>query len=160
MRKARSIDRQAIKDTLYPGSLVQLADSPLPPGYFGHMPVAMPEYDPEQAKKLLAEAGHPNGFTIKGYFISKSFAFPKVMTLVQEQLKKVGINVDMQLVEHPTYHEAQQRIMRAAICGPIVDVPFLQPRNPKRMQAPFDPEYGEFSLHFNYNYPEMLKILD
>ena len=228
-----AIDRQAIKDTLYPGSLAQLAVSPLPPGYFGHMPVAMPEYDPEQAKKLLAAAGHPNGFTIKDYFISKSFAFPKVMTLVQEQLKKIGINVEMQLVEHPTYHEnirknlnpfvlyggtrltdgdvwlslffyskeipdpatgnkgtnfahytgiddlldqgrrerdqekraqlyheAQQRIMREAICVPIVEVPFLQPRNPKRVQAPFDPEYGEFSLHFNYNYPEMLKILD
>src|ERR687888_1712435 len=228
-----AIDRQAIKDTLYPGSLAQLADSPLPPGYFGHTPVAMPEYDPEKAKKLLAEAGHPNGFAIKDYFISKSFSFPKVMTLVQEQLKKVGINVEMQLVEHPTYHEnirknlnpfvlyggtrlpdgdvwlslffyskeipdpatgnkgtnfahftgiddlleqgrrerdqekraqlyheAQRRIMREAICVPIVDVPFLQPRNPKRVQAPFDPEYGEFSLHFNYNYPEMLHILD
>ena len=58
------------------------------------------------------------------------------------------------------YHEAQQRIMRAAICVPIVEVSFLQPRNPKRVQAPFDPEYGEFSLLFNYNYPEMLKILD
>jgi peptide/nickel transport system substrate-binding protein len=35
-----AIDRQAIKDTLYPGSLAQLAVSPLPPGYFGHIPVA------------------------------------------------------------------------------------------------------------------------
>ena len=100
-----AIDRQAIKDTLYPGALAHLAVSPLPPGYFGHIPVDLPEYDPEKAKKLLAEAGHPNGFTIKDYFISKSFAFPKVMTLVQEQLKKIGINVELQLVEHPTYHE-------------------------------------------------------
>jgi hypothetical protein len=43
---------------------------------------------------------------------------------------------------------------------PVVDVPFLQPRNPKRVQAPFDPEYGEFAVHYCYNYPEMLKILD
>ena len=101
----QAIDRQAIKETLCPGSLAQLAVSPLPPGYFGHISVAIPEYDPEKAKKLLAEAGHPNGFTIKDYFISKSFFFPKMMTLVQEQLKKVGINVELQLVEHPTYHE-------------------------------------------------------
>ena len=100
-----AIDRQAIKETLYPGSLAQLAVSPLPPGYFGHIPVAIPEYDPEKAKKLLAEAGHPNGFTIKDYFISKSFFFPKMMTLVQEQLKKIGITIEIQLVEHPTYHE-------------------------------------------------------
>ena len=32
--------------------------------------------------------------------------------------------------------------------------------NPKRVQAPFDPEYGEFAVHYTYNYPEMLKILD
>ena len=31
-----------------------------------------PSTIPELAKKLLAEAGHPNGFTIKNYFISKS----------------------------------------------------------------------------------------
>jgi len=28
------------------------------------------------------------------------------------------------------------------------------------VQAPFDPEYGEFAVHYTYNYPEMLKILD
>src|SRR4051812_44926463 len=65
----------------------------------------LPEYNPDKAKKLLAEAGHPNGFTIKDYFISKSFFYPKMLTLVQEQLKKVGINVEVQLVEHATYHE-------------------------------------------------------
>src|SRR5712691_6245404 len=58
------------------------------------------------------------------------------------------------------YHEAQQRIVRDAIVIPVVDVPNLQPRNPKRVQAPFDPEYGEFAVHYTYNYPEMLKILD
>ena len=100
-----AVDRQAIKDTLYPGALANLAVSPLPPGYFGHIPMELPEYNPDKAKKLLAEAGHPNGFTIKDYFISKSFFYPKMLTLVQEQLKKVGINVEAQLVEHATYHE-------------------------------------------------------
>jgi peptide/nickel transport system substrate-binding protein len=228
-----AVDRQAIKDTLYPGALANLATSPLPPGYFGHIPMELPEYNPDKAKKLLAEAGHSNGFTIKDYFISKSFFYPKVLTLVQEQLKKVGINVEAQLVEHATYHEnirknlnpfvlyggtritdgdvwfglffyskeipdpatgnkgsnfshytgiddlieqgrlerdpqkraklyheAQQRLVRDATVIPVVDVPNLQPRNPKRVQAPFDPEYGEFAVHYTYNYPEMLKILD
>ena len=228
-----AVDRQAIKDTLYPGALANLAISPLPPGYFGHIPMELPEYNPDKAKKLLAEAGHPNGFTIKDYFISKSFFYPKMLTVVQEQLRKVGINVEAQLVEHATYHEnirknlnpfvlyggtritdgdvwfglffyskeipdpatgnkgsnfshytgiddlieqgrlervpekraklyheAQQRIVRDAVVIPVVDVPSLQPRNPKRVQAPFDPEYGEFAVHYTYNYPEMLKILD
>jgi hypothetical protein len=50
--------------------------------------------------------------------------------------------------------------MRDAICLPIVDTPSLGPRHPKRVETPFDPEYGEFALHYTYNYPEMLKILD
>ena len=100
-----AIDRKAIKETMYPGSLGKLAISCVPPGYFGHIPMTFPEYDPEKAKKLLAEAGHPNGFTIKNYFISKSFFYPKVLTLAQEQLKKVGINVELQVVEHATFHE-------------------------------------------------------
>jgi peptide/nickel transport system substrate-binding protein len=228
-----AIDRQAIKDTLYPGELATLADSPLPPGYFGHIAVEMPEYNPGLVKRLLAEAGHPNGFTIANYFISKSFFYPKVMVLVQEQLRKVGIDVNVQLVEHATYHEnirknldpfvlyggtrltdgdvwfglffdssqipdpatgnkgtnfahykgiddliaqgrrerdqhkraelyheAQRRIMRDAVCLPLQDVPNIWARNPKRVSTPFSPDYGEFALHYSYNYPEMLKILD
>src|SRR5215467_4976212 len=99
-----AIDRKAIKETLYPGDLARLATSCVSPGYFGHVPMQFPEYNPELAKKLLAEAGHPNGFTIKNYFISKSFFYPKVLTLAQEQLKKVGINVELQIVEHATFH--------------------------------------------------------
>jgi peptide/nickel transport system substrate-binding protein len=228
-----AIDRKAIKETLYPGALATLANSPLPPGYFGHIEVEMPEYNPELAKKLLAEAGYPEGFTIKNYFISKSFFYPKVTVLVQEQLKKVGINVELQIVEHATYHEnirknlnpfvlyggtritdgdvwlslffhskeipdpvtgnkgsnfahykgideliaqgrqerdpqkraalyheAQRRIMRDAVCLPLTDVPSIWARNPKRVSTPFSPDYGEFALHYTYNYPEMLTMPD
>src|SRR5207244_11529081 len=91
-----AIDRKAIKETMYPGGLARVASSCLPTGYFGHIPMEFPEYNPELAKKLLAEAGHPNGFTIKNYFISKSFFYPKVLTLAQEQLRKVGIIVELQ----------------------------------------------------------------
>src|SRR5438105_3250883 len=227
-----AIDRKAIKETMYPGDLARVATSCLPTGYFGHVPMTFPEYSPEKAKKLLAEAGHPNGFTIKNYFISKSFFYPKVLTLAQEQLKKVGINVELQVVEHATFHEnirknldpfvlyggtritdadpwlslffesteipdgaankgtnfahyraiddllasgrmerdtkkraaiyaeAQKRIERDLVCLPISDVPGQWARNPKRVSTPFDPDYGEYSLHYSYNYPELLKILN
>jgi peptide/nickel transport system substrate-binding protein len=235
VRKAfmHAIDRKAIKETMYPGDLGRLADSCVPPGYFGHVPMEFPEYNPELAKKLLAEAGYPNGFTVKNYFISKSFFYPKVLTLAQEQLRKVGIIVDLQIVDHATYHanirknlnpfvlyggtritdadpwlslffdsteipdpatgnkgtnfahykgiddllkagrverdakkraaiyaEAQKRLQKDLVCLPITDVPNQWARNPKRVSTPFDPNYGEFSLHYSYNYPEMLKVLD
>src|SRR5439155_943547 len=59
VRKAfmHAIDRKAIKETMYPGELGRLAISCVPPGYFGHIPMKFPEYNPDLAKKLLAEAG-------------------------------------------------------------------------------------------------------
>jgi peptide/nickel transport system substrate-binding protein len=235
VRKAfmHAIDRKTIKETMYPGDLALLANSCLPPGYFGHIPMKFPEYNPDLARKLLAEAGHPNGFTIRNYFISKSFFYPKVLTLAQEQLRKVGINVELLIVEHATYHEnirknlnpfvlyggtritdadpwlslffdsreipdpatgnkgtnfahyraiddllaagrverdvkkragiyheAMKRIERDLVCLPISDVPSQWARNPKRVSTPFSPDYGEFALHYTYNYPELLKVLD
>src|SRR5262249_9163920 len=100
-----AIDRKAIKETMYPGDLPNVASSCAPPAYFGHQPTPVPELTDELAKNLLAEAGYPNGFTIKNYFISKSFFYPKVLTLAQEQLKQAGIIVELQVVEHATYHE-------------------------------------------------------
>lgn len=228
-----AIDRKAIVDTLYPGSLGTVGVSCLPPGYFGHKPLELPEHNPQKAKQLLAEAGFPNGLTIKNYFITKSYGYPKIMVLVQEQLRQAGVNLEIQMVEHPTYHknirsnlnpfvlyggtrltdgdvmlslffhsdeapdpktgnkgtnfghysgiddllekgrrtqdqaerekiyfEAQDRILADAVCLPIVDVPDFTGRNPKRVKAPFDPNNGEFALHYFYNYPEKLQLIN
>jgi len=43
---------------------------------------------------------------------------------------------------------------------PISEVLGEWARNPKRVSTPFAPEYGEDSLHFSYNYPELLKLLN
>ena len=58
------------------------------------------------------------------------------------------------------YHEAQRRIVRDAVRLPISEVLGEWARNPKRVSTPFAPEYGEDSLHFSYNYPELLKLLN
>src|SRR3989442_5523358 len=70
VRKAfmHAIDRKAIKETMYPGALARLATSCVPPGYFGHITMEFPEHNPDLARKLLAEAGHPHGFTIQPHF--------------------------------------------------------------------------------------------
>jgi hypothetical protein len=46
------------------------------------------------------------------------------------------------------------------VCFPVQDVPNIWARNPKRVSTPFSPDYGEFTLHYSYNYPEMLKIIN
>ena len=65
----------------------------------------------------------------------------------------------------PLFHgqpgaRAWKRIERDLVCLPISDVPSQWARNPKRVSAPFPSDYGEFALHYSYNYPEMLKIVD
>ncbi len=58
-----AIDRQAYIDTFYPPG-AEVASTFLPPSLWGFNPdVPMPEYNPDAAKQLLAEAGFPDGLS-------------------------------------------------------------------------------------------------
>lgn len=58
---AMAIDRDRIVNEIL-GGVNQKADTIVPPGVFGHREKAtLPGYDVEAAKRLLAEAGFPNG---------------------------------------------------------------------------------------------------
>ena len=78
--------------------------SVVPPGYLGEdCSVGGYRYDPAKAKALLAEAGHPDGITLKVTASNISAQLP-IMEIIQSQLAKVGIKLDMNVVDHPTYH--------------------------------------------------------
>ena len=67
VRRALSmaVDRQAIVERLMEGAATP-AGQFLPPGVTGHVPDVQPtRHDPEGARRLLAEAGYPNGFRIQ-----------------------------------------------------------------------------------------------
>jgi peptide/nickel transport system substrate-binding protein len=60
-----AIDRQAIVDRVMEGAATP-AGQFLPPGVFSHVPdLGPPRPDPEGARRLLAEAGFPQGFRIQ-----------------------------------------------------------------------------------------------
>jgi peptide/nickel transport system substrate-binding protein len=61
------------------------------------------EYNPERAKELLAEAGYPDGFSIDA-IISERDDYLTNMLMVQDMLRQVGINVNLQVQDHASYH--------------------------------------------------------
>lgn len=66
-------------------------------GYSEEQEALVPAYDVEKAKSLLAEAGYPDGFDIV-LTVGTQNAYVQAATLVQEQLKQIGVNVEIQSV--------------------------------------------------------------
>ncbi|KTS20773.1 polyamine ABC transporter substrate-binding protein [Methylobacterium indicum] len=112
-------------------SVTEPAVSIIPKGYLGTDDKApLPPYDPTKAKALLAEAGHPNGITITAVQTS----LPTMLTamqIVQGQLKKAGIELKLDVVDHQTYHAQIRKdlsdvVYYAAARFPVADTYLTQ----------------------------------
>ncbi len=81
--------------------------SPVPEAFVygikGYQGIAPYKCDPEKAKALLAAAGYPKGFSLKVYS-SERDRYLTQYTIIQNQLKKVGITLDIVTVDHTTFH--------------------------------------------------------
>ncbi|MEP9379348.1 ABC transporter substrate-binding protein [Aquabacter sp. CN5-332] len=100
---AAAIDSKVLVDQVLRGFGTQAGafDPPFIPGSTTLPPY---KYDPDHAKKLLAEAGLPNGFTADFYFTTGRYLNDKdVAQAIQAQLAKVGITLNMQSPEFGTF---------------------------------------------------------
>ncbi|HYZ64893.1 MAG TPA: ABC transporter substrate-binding protein [Acetobacteraceae bacterium] len=129
-----AIDRDAIVKALAPmGGRMWGVN---PPQYRGSVsdqdlpPELQYRYDPARAKALLAEAGHPNGFAFQT-FSSLREDYSSIMLMLQEQLRKVGIAMDLKLLDHTTMQNDSRRdlaivALRSSSYPPIPLKAFLE----------------------------------
>ena len=63
-------------------------------------------YNPDKAKKLLAEAGYPDGFTFKVQVCSCSPEHADLLPLVAGYLEQVGVKMEIQPMEYGAFLSA------------------------------------------------------
>jgi peptide/nickel transport system substrate-binding protein len=95
--------RQAISYAINRDNLIQVQGGPqvtpplthvLPPTILGSQDYDPYPYDVNKAKQMLADAGFPNGLTLKFLYRQASEAQSKDFATVQQDLTKVGITVE------------------------------------------------------------------
>ncbi len=75
----------------------KVASGPIPHGMWGHFDNLTYKYDLELAKKLLAEAGYPNGIprTLLLVYTAGDIYEKRTAELIKASLAKIGINVEI-----------------------------------------------------------------
>ena len=117
VRKALSlaINRQTIAERVMSG-LAEPAAELGAPTLFGATPDAKPDpFDPEQAKKLLAEAGYPKGFGItlhspKGLFPSDS----QLAQAIASMWTRVGVRTEVESVSGSVFYSRRNKLEYSA----------------------------------------------
>jgi peptide/nickel transport system substrate-binding protein len=98
-----AIDRQALSDAIGLG-LDRPSGSIIPPDFAFALPQEPAPYDPVQAKRLLAEAGYPQGFDA-----GDLTPFPPILRVAEAvgtYLRAVGIRTQLRTLERATFFTA------------------------------------------------------
>lgn len=115
VRKAMSLalDRQAIIDATLPGA--KLPETPygtssvtadLDLNRMAELSKEVQRHDPDEAKRLLAEAGYPNGIDhiyIDTFDRTGAVAMPKLAEIIASQWASVGIKAELRLQDYQSY---------------------------------------------------------
>lgn len=104
---AMAIDMPDLVKDVFQGAGTPAA-SLVPPALWGYDPSLKPyPYDPEQAKKLLAEAGYPNGFSIDLWAIPVVRAYmpdgKRAAEMIQSDWAKIGVTAKIVTYEWGEY---------------------------------------------------------
>jgi peptide/nickel transport system substrate-binding protein len=99
-----AINRQAIVDRVMEGAAVP-AGQYLPPGVYSHVAdLKAPPYDPDHAKKLLAEAGYPKGLRIALHGPNDRYVNDaKIIQAIGQMWTRVGVQTEVDPLPWSSY---------------------------------------------------------
>jgi dipeptide transport system substrate-binding protein len=106
---AHALNKQFYIKAIYMNN-AQVAINPYPPTMWSYTEdITKYDYNPAKAKALLAEAGYPNGFNLSLWTLPVTRPFNpngmKMGVLMQQDLAKVGIKVNIKAYDWGTYLE-------------------------------------------------------
>lgn len=105
-----AINRQAIVERVMQGAALPTGQM-MPPGANGYVPdLAPPPFDPDRAKKLLAEAGYPNGFAIgligpNNRYVNDA----QIIQAIGQMWQRVGIKTTVEALPFAVIAQRQSR---------------------------------------------------
>jgi peptide/nickel transport system substrate-binding protein len=105
VRRALSLtlDRQALVDLVAEGLGSEGVDTPINEVYRFHRKLALKRPDIAQAKRLLAEAGYPNGLTATLVASDRPKTRAQLGVAIREMAKPAGFTINVQTMAHATF---------------------------------------------------------
>eukprot|EP01037_Dinobryon_pediforme_P002070 gene2070-2107_t len=105
-----AIDRNVIVDRVNEGEAIR-ADQLVPKGFFGFNPAIKPEIsDPAAARRLLAEAGYPDGFRIVLHTSNDRIVnATRTVQVVAQMWTRIGIKTSVETMPHTVYSNRTAR---------------------------------------------------
>jgi peptide/nickel transport system substrate-binding protein len=103
---AYAIDKQKIIEGLTFG-FGSVYDQKVPKKSSWYVPLKQRNRDLVKAKALMKEAGYPDGLKVKSQ-VSRGWPNPESIQLVQSQLREIGIDVELELVDFAKNQEIKR----------------------------------------------------
>ncbi len=164
VRKAisKAINRQAIVERVMEGAAVATGQL-MPEGMFGYVPGMKPEpYDPDGAKKLLAEAGYPDGFALALHGPNDRYVNDdQICQAIAQMLARVGIQVRVETLPSAIYFSRATKLeFSMMLVGWAADT--AEASSPLKAQlATYDPKKGMGTANRGrYSNPKMDALLE